>query len=215
MEALISIGDLFKKSRDFYKKNAKIILMVCGIGYAPVLILYVMGFSFGMDFNGYSSLAPPRVLLFSILSLIIFAVNFWVYVSLFYIIKGDGEGSALTLKSVFFMARGKEFSLAWIILLETVCIFFGLILLIIPGVIFAVWFIFANQVFVFEGIKGKGALARSKELVKGYWWPIFGRFLLFFIISAIITAIPFFGDLLNGFVIVPLCVIYFYFIYTD
>lgn len=43
----------------------------------------------------------------------------------------------------------------------------GLILLIVPGIIWAVRYSFATQVVVLEGKKGWDAMARSKEMTKG------------------------------------------------
>lgn len=44
----------------------------------------------------------------------------------------------------------------------------GLILLIIPGILFALWFGLSQHVVVIEGISGTSALGRSKQLVRGY-----------------------------------------------
>lgn len=52
----------------------------------------------------------------------------------------------------------------------------GAILLIIPGVIFMVFYCFAIYAVVFEGHKFEGAFGHSRELVRGYWWAVFGRF---------------------------------------
>jgi uncharacterized membrane protein len=43
----------------------------------------------------------------------------------------------------------------------------GLILLIIPGILFAFWFSLATHVVVLENINGGAALGRSKTLMKG------------------------------------------------
>lgn len=60
------------------------------------------------------------------------------------------------------------------------------LLLLIPGLIMGIKYSLAIWVFFYEGFNGRSALKRSKELVKGYWWPIFGRF---FLISAILGVI--------------------------
>jgi hypothetical protein len=54
----------------------------------------------------------------------------------------------------------------------------GLILLIIPGIIFAVWFAFSNYTLILEGKRGTEALKASKALVDGRWGDVFGRFIL-------------------------------------
>lgn len=86
-------------------------------------------------------------------------------------------------------------SYLWIAILNALIVIAGLIILIIPGIIFAIWYSLAEQVFVLENVKGYSALKRSKELVTGYWWAILWRWLapsiLFGIIIALISAVIF------------------------
>lgn len=67
-------------------------------------------------------------------------------------------------------------------LLQFLAIFSGFILLIIPGIIFAIWFMFSQFSLLAEDERGRKALKRSKGLVKGKWWSVFGRVVLFFIL---------------------------------
>lgn len=69
----------------------------------------------------------------------------------------------------------KIFSFWWIGLLTTSIVLGGSLLLIIPGIIFAVWFGLAMFVLVAEDVKGLNALLKSKAYVNGYWWPVAGR----------------------------------------
>ncbi|OGZ66043.1 MAG: hypothetical protein A3D34_02580 [Candidatus Staskawiczbacteria bacterium RIFCSPHIGHO2_02_FULL_33_16] len=205
---LISISDLFKKSFDFYKNNIKILLGVALIGYIPILIAYLLEIEESLSLVSW------------ILFLIIFVLNFLTYIAFFYVIKETKEGVSEKnyierIKRLFAKASGNIFPVFLISLLSFLCIIGGLILFIIPGIIFATWFVFSNYAFIFEGTKGKKALLQSKELVKGYWWPVFLRFLLICIFSALVSLIPFFGDILNFLLINPLCVIFGYFIYED
>ena len=100
MEKLISIKDLFKKSFEFYKKNIKVILIVCAIGYVPVLLSYLIGFSYGIDFSSFKALTPSQILFFLILSLIIFVANFLVYIVLFYVIQERSQPVGAPAKCV-------------------------------------------------------------------------------------------------------------------
>ena len=43
----------------------------------------------------------------------------------------------------------------------------GFVLLIVPGVIWALWFMLVSSVAVLEGIGGSRALGRSRELMRG------------------------------------------------
>lgn len=78
----------------------------------------------------------------------------------------------------------------WTSILVGLVVFGGVILLIIPAIIFSVWYSFTFYAVVFEEKRGLAAMAASKELVVGRWWPIAWRVLmpgLFF--SAVILLI--------------------------
>jgi len=59
--------------------------------------------------------------------------------------------------------------LIWTSILTVLAIYAGMILCIIPGIIFAIWFGLSQQVVVLEGLNGPTAMGRSKRLVKRDW----------------------------------------------
>lgn len=59
------------------------------------------------------------------------------------------------------------------------------LLLIVPGIIFGVFWAFTFQIVTLRDKKWRAALAESKSIVQGRWWSIFGFFVLFFIIELI------------------------------
>jgi len=60
----------------------------------------------------------------------------------------------------------------------------GFLLLIVPGVYLIVRWYFTPQAVVADGRRGRGALARSGELVAGSWWRVFGIGIVFSLIMA-------------------------------
>jgi hypothetical protein len=65
----------------------------------------------------------------------------------------------------------------------------GLILLVIPGIIFAVFFSVAIPAFVIEDKRGTEALSRSWNLVKGSWWHVLGVIFVAGLIAAVVGGI--------------------------
>ncbi len=65
------------------------------------------------------------------------------------------------------------------------------LLLIIPGIIYSVYYVFAPFAVVLRGKSGKKALDYSKKLVQGQWWRVFGMLfglgIIFAIFDGIIT----------------------------
>jgi len=208
---LIPISDLFKKSFEFYKSRLYLVLVLSLIPLVNIIVINLAVKMAGKTPKiAFASGAWPILFLFWLVALVI---NFWVHIAFFYAIKQqDANADA---KSLLAISWSKIWQCGWIAFLMGVISLAGFLLFIVPGVIFSVWFGLSLYVFVFEDIKGMKALYRSKELVQGYWWPVFGRFFVFGICSALAGAIPIVGPLANILFIVPLSTMYGYFIYED
>lgn len=110
--------------------------------------------------------------------------------------------------------KGLILSLAWIGLLTSFIIGGGFILLIIPGIIFMVWFFFAQFILVKEEVRGMGALLKSREYVRGEWFNVALRLLLVWAASALLGTIPLAGPLLC-IAFFPFVMIFHYLVYRD
>ena len=67
--------------------------------------------------------------------------------------------------------------------------FLGLIACIIPGILMAVWYAVFAQVVVMEKKSGMNALNRSKDLVTGFGWRVFGVMFLIGIITSVAQSV--------------------------
>lgn len=75
----------------------------------------------------------------------------------------------------------------------TIIIVFGYFLLIIPGIIFTIWYCFSLFLVMDKGIGIKQSLIESKKMVEGKFWGIMGRSIvvgLFYILLSFIV-LPF------------------------
>lgn len=75
-------------------------------------------------------------------------------------------------------------------LLVGVIIAVGMLVLIIPGIYLAVIYAFALWVFLQEQKSGMDALRGSQELVRGRWWPVFGRLVGFGVLLFLVVMVP-------------------------
>lgn len=88
---------------------------------------------------------------------------------------------------------------------------FGLILLVIPGVLCYVWFSLSAQVLAIENRRYGGAMARSRQLVKGSWWRVFGILIVIslvtgfgsFIVSGVIQSLLGIAGVGHGLSLIP------------
>lgn len=65
----------------------------------------------------------------------------------------------------------------------------GMILLVIPGLVLATWWFVAAPVVMLENKSGSSALGRSRDLVRGNGWTVFGLFVVVSIITGIADGI--------------------------
>lgn len=149
----------------------------------------------------------------------------WSTIALIHAIKGF----SVEVGIAEFYRRGinKIFSFWWIGLLVASMLLGGLLLLIIPGIIFFVWFGLAGFILIAEDIKGLDALLKSKEYVRGFWWQVCGRDAVIVLLTLLfggfllIFNIIFgkdWGRIIYGFsvqlVMTPLALIYTFLIYS-
>jgi hypothetical protein len=155
-------------------------------GFAAFVVLFVLvigiiiavgtGAAAGGDVMEYVKIIGPTMSVLiggSVIAILIYAVQAFSSGALTYIslreesTLGDAVGYAFKQLPGLFLVT----------LLVSVLV--GLSsLLIIPGIYFAVAFSLSIAVFIDEDHTGFDCLKRSMELVKGYWWALFGRYFL-------------------------------------
>lgn len=108
-------------------------------------------------------------------------------------------------------------SFLWLLLISFFFNVGGFLLLIIPGLLYSLWFSLAIFVFVKEDQRGLKALWRSRELFKGVFWRLVGRYLIILLIMMAISIISetIFGSniwtsLIINVVITPLLTVFSY-----
>ncbi len=211
-QKLLSINDLFKKSFSFYKERLYLIMTLSLIPFANFVVISLLTELIDVKMDSTSMLVGLGIIffLFIIFSVV---VNLWVQMTYFYLIKE--KDVTKDAKSLLLFSWSNIASYSWVLFLVGLVTMAGFILFIIPGILFVIWFSLSLYVFVFENMLGMKALYRSKELVKGYWWAVLGRLFIFGLIAGLINAIPVIGTIINIFFIMPLGVIYGYFIYEN
>ncbi len=188
-QALPGAGVLLKNAWQIYKSRFWTLLGIALFPFlaligAGLMLLLIVGAQ-KLNFSGWLTLVLLILgIIFSFLSLFLFV---WSRVALLFAIKDNLE--LIGVKESFKRAKGKILSFIWIGLLNGIVIFGGFVLGIVPGIIFGIWFIIAQFVFVAEGHKGFNALLRSKEYVSGRWWSVAWRMLAVGFISILIYLI--------------------------
>ena len=97
------------------------------------------------------------------------------------------SGRTVTLIEALGAAIGKMLPLLGLAVLIFLGTMLGMVLLVIPGIIVAVIFCVAAPVLVMEKTPVFASLGRSRELTKGFRWPVFGLFVIYMIVATVIS----------------------------
>jgi len=181
-----TIGKILSESWKNFKENFRLILLITLIVYIPIATI--------LAFIPVDNLIKQQGFLNSlqiytrIVQILEFLVGIIASMAIAYIIKSkiDGQivgfGQALKKSlSKWPAAIGTELILGIFLLGLT-------LLLIIPGIIYYVYWTFVLYVVVLQDKFGKSALDYSKAIVKDRWWKVAGYSLIFGLLQLIVLA---------------------------
>lgn len=201
---MISPWNLFKQSIRLFLKNFKYLLKfwivnigLASLGLLPLLIVFA---SFGFKYYKQLDTLPLPVMIPLSLVAVTAYIILTVWISAAGLIQAKSIMQSQTFSIKELLSQGWKIIGKLLVtgLLSGLAVMGGLILLIIPGIIFAYWFAFTNQIVAVENLSGTAALSRSKQLVIGRFWktvwymlfPILIVIAYSFITSAVAAAIP-------------------------
>ena len=233
-QKLTPFSNIFKSSIAIWWKNLRKFVEVYfyALLYSliPLVIIFAGGLTLGIlgpNINNWLELIIVILFVASFLVLVYFSIR--AYAGMFLLVKKNYEGD---VKETFKETKEIIWPYLVVAFLTGILVLLWTLLLIIPGIIFSIFYSFAVFCFFFEGKVGMAALKRSKELVKGYWWAVAGRFGFFALILwlfGFILALPlaffqenrllwqlwnFLGQIVN-FLVGPIALLFSYQIYKD
>lgn len=164
------IAGLFLLSLKTYLRNLPVLLLLGIILLLPAFIILVIGTVLLQMMDNTIGIV------FYVLAIIVyFAAFFYFYACVTLAVSLNIVGLKAGVIQILRRIGGKVgVQVLGTGLLQTLIVFSGMILLIIPGYIWAVRYWFAAPIVVLERKAYKSALRRSRELVDGFGWRIFG-----------------------------------------
>lgn len=176
---LITASEIVEKSWGLYKKNWRSLLAYLLLLLLPSIVLSILGV-ISLFLTAYvpaSALLNNLIILLIVAAGVVFAL--WASIALAQTLKKLAQNQpAGDWRAVFVDNSRYLWPVIYTSALVAVIIFAGAMLLIIPGIIFGVWYSFVFYQVIFEDKKGVGALKESKKLVMGRWWAILWRLLV-------------------------------------
>jgi hypothetical protein len=199
----------------FARIMAVLTLVSAGLAYAGNYFSWGINFEdvTMVDFSNVRNL-PLAITAFVFANLYYFYSESTAYVSVINL-KGGLLGKE---KEMFIMGYKKMWKFLITSLSVGLIVVVGLILLIIPGIIFSIWYSQTLYLVVDKNIPLRQALTRSKAMVVGVFWKVLGRFFVFGLFSAIVGMLvgimPYIGTWIAGF-LTPLFILPFFLLYSD
>lgn len=164
---IISFKDLFCQSWEiYYKKIDKLIYLI--IASFAIELIYLIS-------------EQVENFLLSLFLFILYLL-FSILIFLFYILIINQliESKKLKPKNFYKIVKNRYFQLLIVSILYLIIVIGGLLFLIIPGVIFFIWFYWANYNTILSSKKISilESFKKSQELVNKRWWQVFFKILL-------------------------------------
>lgn len=187
---LTPVIDNFESAVSLWRKHFKNFILVYwqGLKYALIPIAVVVL----MDVIGEraDSVSGGALFSYALVSTLAYLLAFYFIlrsqISLFLYIKYEYKGNP---EKLFAESKKCFWPYLGLSLLTAILVLLWALLLIVPGIIYGVLYSLAVYVFFVEDKRGMSALRRSKELVSGYFWPVFGRIVFLMFILLIFTSI--------------------------
>ena len=147
--------------------------------------------------------------------------------------EASEDAAPVSTRATYEYASKLLFSYIGVLILTALCIFAGFILLIVPGIVVAVWLSFSSFIVITGKAKGLEALRTSKRYVRGIWLQVFLRFVAVAFLGMLVSSAfailqNLFKDIFNGnlvlenflnfvyqLIITPYFVVYGYELYKD
>jgi hypothetical protein len=209
---LPGIGELFDRSWKIFKSRIGTLIalyLLSGVFFiVPFGIFIGIGYLFSMFFSGSKMALIVSGGLVGMIAGIIAAS--WGYAAFIFAVADESLG----IKDSLDKGWQRVGAFIWLLSILGFIIMGGFLLFLIPGVIFTVWFAFAQFIIAGEDEKGMNALLKSKEYVKEHWFDVFLRLLIVWLISGAIGMVPIIGPILS-ILFMPFMMIFIYLIYED
>ncbi|MEK7188421.1 MAG: hypothetical protein AAB685_01055 [Patescibacteria group bacterium] len=209
---LTPVVELIKNSFQIYFKKenliylTKIALVYFGIvTLSSIPLFFLAPSSFGF-IHGFKLFSQARfdlgfwnlaAVLISLLAVIIIVL--WMQATLIVAVSLVAMEKIISVRETLARAWSSTKNLFIQGVLGGLVVTLGLVLLIIPGLVFGVWFTFAGFLVVAGGLGAIESLKKSKAMVSGIFWAVAGRNAVFIILIGLIqmgaSFIPYAGGL--------------------
>lgn len=173
---------LIKKAFEIFTKKDNTIFLIkiyLPIGIISLISLLFINVPFLTKFISTDTGNFVMIAFDILLTLIAVFVNLVGIVAIIEIEKGN----KVAIKEVYKTSSTKYLNFFLLTLLIYLIYGLGLVLLIAPFFLFVTWFVFSKFIMIEDDLGIKASLLQSKKLIKGTFWKVLSRIVVFSIFS--------------------------------
>ena len=180
----MTVGEILGEAWGLYTKFFKRFFIIAAVVYVVVTLVSALVSTALGHGAGVAILLAPLNAVVSIVG------TFWLQGALVYAVEDVRDGRIdTTVEQVFERVRPYLATLVLTGLLAGLGIAVGFVLLIVPGCILLTWWCLIAPVVVLEGKPIGESFSRSRELVRGHGWTVFGAVIIAIIGTAVASGI--------------------------
>jgi hypothetical protein len=176
------LGDILSAAFELYKANAAKLIGIVAIVVIPATLVSTLAWQI---FDSGIGVFLAAMIGFAVSFIITFGVQAAVTRAAAQATTGD----PIDIETSYRWALTHIGAVFVVSILAALVILGGLILFVIPGLIFAIFLSVAIPALVIEGKTGTDALGRSWNLVKGNFWHAVGVIVVAIIIAGVVSSI--------------------------
>lgn len=188
--------DLFKRAWVIFRTKVRTFLLIQIVPFIVAVPLGLVAEYFDKKtgdvvFSTVTTLNPEQwiailVMIFAVVAGLV--IQTWAQIATIIAIRD--RNVSITVKEAFSQAIGFIFSYWWIYFLVGLAVLGGFILLIVPGIIFAIRYSLSGYALVVEGKKGREALQVSRSYVKGHIGEVLWRLAFVGLVYILVFGLP-------------------------
>jgi hypothetical protein len=172
------VGDVLDEAFSLYKAHWKHLM---GVALAFYLVASSITLLLTVLFGAYGAVVGGFVLFIGI---------FWLTGALVEAVADVRDGRAdLSLGETFARVQARVLPLLGAAILAGIGIAIGLVLLLVPGLILLTWWCLIPAAVVLERRGVFESFGRSRDLVRGHGWPVFGVLILTYLLTSVVSAL--------------------------
>lgn len=196
------LGDILSAAFQIYRDNAANLIMIVAVVVVP--LTFISAFFYGVVFdptpnvdvdltNGTVEIASRSAFEGFFVGILVAAIGVIIWTVLeAALVRGAAQGTIgdpVDMDASYKWGFARFGSVLLVSILVGLAVLGGLILFIIPGIIFGVMFAVSIPALVVENKRGTEAMSRSWNLVKGHFWHALGVIFVAGILTGIVAGI--------------------------